>query len=179
LPTESFSSLVETDRSRHVDDRQVASTAKHDSARKRLSGDRPGHYDRGVTNWLTWHAHYEDAQSPLARRLTVVRRLIEEAVAAHGGTQLRVLSLCAGDGRDVLPVINQWKTRKNVGARLIELDPQLADRARAFVAGINSQELMSYAAMRREPRTTSALCLLISWLPVGSSATSRTMMFAD
>jgi hypothetical protein len=42
-----------------------------------------------------------------------------------------VLSICAGDGRDVLPVLSRWRRRKEISGRLIELEPLLAERAQA------------------------------------------------
>ncbi len=87
-----------------------------------------------MTDWVAWHETYTDAQSPLGRRLSVVQRLIHEAISANASDRLRVLSLCAGDGRDLLPVLERWKTRKTIAARLVELDERLADRARASAA---------------------------------------------
>jgi hypothetical protein len=87
-----------------------------------------------VTDWLAWHRAYEDPESTLSRRLVVVQRILDDAVAALGRERLRVLSLCAGDGRDVLPVLGEWRDRKAISGRLIEAQPELVDRARTFVA---------------------------------------------
>jgi hypothetical protein len=57
-----------------------------------------------VADWQAWHEGYDDPTSSLSRRLAVVRRLLGPVVAELGPDQ-RVLSLCAGDGRDVVPVI--------------------------------------------------------------------------
>jgi hypothetical protein len=83
-------------------------------------------------DWVRWHQGYDDAQgSSLGRRLEVVRRDLRRALgtspAEPDGTR-RVISICAGDGRDVLPVIAEHDRR--VHALLIELDPLLARRAR-------------------------------------------------
>lgn len=86
-------------------------------------------------DWHAWHQEYDDPTSSLARRLTVVRaelcRALEWLDAAEVG-QPRLLSLCAGDGRDVLPVLAS--DHRNVRATLVELDPALADSARAEAA---------------------------------------------
>ncbi len=84
-----------------------------------------------TTNWLVWHSEYEAPASPLARRLVVVQQFLEAAVASHDGRRLRVLSVCAGDGRDVLPVLARWQRRKEISGRLVELQPELTERARA------------------------------------------------
>jgi hypothetical protein len=51
-----------------------------------------------------------------------------------------VLSLCAGDGRDVLPVLAERDDSSDVCTTLIELHPILAQRARNFAteAGLRS-----------------------------------------
>ena len=76
-------------------------------------------------DWLRWHAEYETPESSLSRRLRVVQAYVRQALALLPAAP-RVLSMCAGDGRDVLPLLP-------AGARavLVELDPTLASRARA------------------------------------------------
>ncbi|MEV4141237.1 class I SAM-dependent methyltransferase family protein [Dactylosporangium sp. NPDC049742] len=82
-------------------------------------------------DWVEWHEFYTTPGSPLGRRLEVVRRDLRRALSAApgepGGTR-RIISICAGDGRDVLPVIAEHDRR--VSALLVELDPTLAARAR-------------------------------------------------
>jgi hypothetical protein len=95
---------------------------------KRLAGY--GSTVRGVTDWLAWHAEYEDPESALGRRLIVVRELLNEAVSSHDGEQLRVLSVCAGDGRDVIPILARWRVRKHITGRLLESEPRLVGHAR-------------------------------------------------
>jgi hypothetical protein len=86
-----------------------------------------------MTDWVTWHAECDDVTSPLAQRLQVVRRLIDDAIAAWPSQRLRLLSLCAGDGRDVLPVLERWRDHKVISGRLIEIDSTLAQRLRVAV----------------------------------------------
>jgi hypothetical protein len=66
----------------------------------------------------------------LAQRLTVVRRRISEALDLCPQGQIRVVSMCAGDGRDLLGVLPRHARAPDVRARLVEIDPQLARRAR-------------------------------------------------
>lgn len=57
-------------------------------------------------DWVRWHERYDDAASSLARRLTVVQGHLRLALAeAPGDGELRLASMCAGEGRDVLPVL--------------------------------------------------------------------------
>ena len=77
-----------------------------------------------MRNYLSWHDQYDDPDSPLAWRLGVVRRLITEHLDGHDGPQ-RVLSLCAGDGRDVIGVLQSRPDTDRVSATLVEVLPEL------------------------------------------------------
>ncbi len=83
------------------------------------------------SDWVRWHQGYDAPGSSLGRRLEVVRRDLRRALGTSpsqpDGTR-RLISICAGDGRDALPVIAEHDRR--VHALLIELDPALARRAR-------------------------------------------------
>lgn len=84
-----------------------------------------------ATNWRTWHAGYDEPGSSLARRLVIVRRRVAETLAARReASQMRILSLCAGDGRDLLPELAN-SGRRTTGAVLVEQDDRLAQDARA------------------------------------------------
>jgi hypothetical protein len=97
-----------------------------------------------MTDWTEWHRSYDDPSTSLARRLVVVqRRLVEAVVALEPGLH-RVLSLCAGDGRDVIPVLAEARLRPAPQTVLVELDPVLstAARRRASAAGLESVEVI-------------------------------------
>ena len=80
-------------------------------------------------DWVAWHRDY-DEETPLKRRLAVVRRHIADALGAAAPGPIRALSVCAGDGRDLLGALDGQPRRRDVRARLVELDPDLAARAR-------------------------------------------------
>jgi hypothetical protein len=90
-------------------------------------------------DWLAWHRAYDDPDSPLSRRLRGVQREIEHALDSLPPGRRRVLSLCAGDGRDLIPVLARHRRRDDVSAVLVELDPRLAEaaRSRADDAGLH------------------------------------------
>ena len=81
-------------------------------------------------DWQDWHRHYDNPNSSIALRLEVVqgdlRRALAESPKGDGITQL--ITMCAGEGRDVLPVLAEETTRVN--AILIEYDETLSQRAR-------------------------------------------------
>lgn len=87
-----------------------------------------------MTDWLAWHAGYDDPHSSLARRLPVVQELLEDVFSAYEGGRLRLLSLCAGEGRDVLPLVERWCGRTRLSGRLIEHDARLVRQAQAVLA---------------------------------------------
>lgn len=82
----------------------------------------------GPRDWHDWHAAY-DRESTLHRRLEVVRRRIGEALDASPPGEIRVISMCAGQGRDLLPVAAAHRRRDDVVARLVELDARNAEIA--------------------------------------------------
>ena len=84
------------------------------------------------TDWLDWHGRYGDPHTGLPERLTVVQGFIREALDRQPAGEVAIVSACAGQGRDLLPVLAGHPRRERVRARLIELDPRNAGFARAF-----------------------------------------------
>ncbi|WP_249997640.1 class I SAM-dependent methyltransferase [Actinoplanes sp. M2I2] len=76
-------------------------------------------------DWVGWHDEYATPGSALARRLEVVRGHLRPLLDRPRS----VISMCAGDGRDVLPLLPAGSR-----AVLVEGDPVLADRARRSAA---------------------------------------------
>ena len=87
-------------------------------------------------NWLDWHTDYDEPGSSLARRLEVVRAAVASAIdeTPCPEEQLRVISMCAGDGRDLLPVLADSTRGRKARAVLVELDDVLCARARGATA---------------------------------------------
>jgi len=97
------------------------------------------------TDWVEWHAQYEDEGSVLTRRLRAVQRGIRAFLDGNPGRPLRVVSACAGDGRDLIEVLAaDPEAAARVAARLVELDPALAARAREAAAehGLTGVEIV-------------------------------------
>jgi hypothetical protein len=85
----------------------------------------------GVTDWVQWHAAYDDAESAYARRLAEVQVQVGLALDRAAPGRIRMLSLCSGQGRDVLPVLAAHPRGRDVGGRLVELDQDLCATAQA------------------------------------------------
>ena len=87
--------------------------------------------DKGsLTDWRRWHEDYQRPDSSLARRLVVVRHRISEALDQCPPGPIQVLSICAGDGRDLLAVLQDHRRAGDVRGRLVEMNPMLARQAR-------------------------------------------------
>jgi len=98
-----------------------------------------------VKDWVEWHAGYDDPQSSISARLRLVRGHLSDALDAAPPGPVRLVSLCAGQGRDVLGVLPAHPRGPDVSAVLIEADPRIAavareGAARAGLAGVQVRE---------------------------------------
>jgi ubiquinone/menaquinone biosynthesis C-methylase UbiE len=75
-------------------------------------------------DWHAWHDRYDEPESLLARRLAVVQDRIARVLDAAPPGEIRVVSMCAGQGRDLLGVLEHHPRRADVNALLVELDPR-------------------------------------------------------
>lgn len=104
----------------------------------------PGGEAEEPSHWVKWHAPYEDPSSNLSLRLRTVQSMVgqvlDEVPDDHTGA-IRIVSLCAGQGRDVIDVVADHPRRADVSALLVERDPALVAfaRARAGAAGLGDQ----------------------------------------
>jgi hypothetical protein len=98
----------------------------------------------GAADWVDWHRQYDDPTSPLARRLRVVQEHVRLAVESKGGT-VRLISMCAGEGRDVAGALAGHPRRADVTGRLVELDERNAEVAREAIrsAGLDHVEVIT------------------------------------
>jgi len=84
-----------------------------------------------MTKWATWHEEYDDPDSDISHRLRHVQRRLADGLDNAPAGPLRLISLCAGEGRDVIGVLPNHPRRDDVTARLVELDPDIAAKGRA------------------------------------------------
>ncbi|MFC9977611.1 SAM-dependent methyltransferase [Spirillospora sp. NPDC127200] len=89
-------------------------------------------------DWAAWHDAYDDPGSALARRLATVRARITEVLDTAPPGLIRVVSSCAGQGRDLIGAAAAHPRGRDVRARLVELDPANVRAAReaARAAGL-------------------------------------------
>jgi Putative methyltransferase len=91
-------------------------------------------------DWVEWHRDYDDPGSFLSRRLELVQGYLRAELDRAPAGQVRLISLCAGQGRDVIGVLTGHPRQDDVRARLVELDQTNAALARqaAQAAGLLS-----------------------------------------
>ena len=102
--------------------------------------------DSSDSHWVRWHKSYEDPTSPLSLRLRIVQSMVRDFLdrvprpPTHPGP-VRMVSVCAGQGRDVIDVVATHPRGGDVSALLVELDPALVAfaRDRAADAGVAEQ----------------------------------------
>jgi ubiquinone/menaquinone biosynthesis C-methylase UbiE len=95
----------------------------------RIADDDPT--SSSVTDWVAWHRRYDDPHSVVSRRLVLVQRALIDALDASPDGPVRLLSICAGDGRDVLGVLEHHARAVDVQATLVDLDRELVRRAQS------------------------------------------------
>jgi hypothetical protein len=86
-----------------------------------------------MTDWVAWHEPYADPASSLSRRRRVVQQHVRDWLGARpAGDRARVVSACAGDGRDVLEVLAARPDAAAVDVLLVEQDDRLATDAEDY-----------------------------------------------
>lgn len=95
-------------------------------------------------DWVEWHRDYDDPGSLLSRRGKLVQGHLSAELERAPAGDVRLISLCAGQGRDVISVLTGHPRRDEVRARLVELDERNVAFARqaAQAAGLHGVEVL-------------------------------------
>jgi hypothetical protein len=112
------------------------------------SADQDGGEERdrqALLNWAAWHAAYEQPDSVLGKRLALVQGQIRAVLDRAPAGPIRAVSICAGQGHDLIGVLAEHPRRGEVSARLVELDEQNVQLARgaAEAAGLAGVEVVA------------------------------------
>lgn len=81
-----------------------------------------------MKDWVKWHKHYDTDDSPLNQRLVLVQDAIRQCLPKNPRIYT-IIDICAGDGRDLMEVLDTYKYKDSIQGCLIELDPRLASEA--------------------------------------------------
>jgi hypothetical protein len=95
-------------------------------------------------DWVDWHRDYDDPDSLLSRRGKLVQGHLRAELERAPAGDFRLVSLCAGQGRDVIGALAGHPRRDDVRARLVELDQRNVALARqaAQAAGLHGVEVL-------------------------------------
>jgi hypothetical protein len=88
-------------------------------------------------DWAGWHDAYDNPESHLSRRLELVQGHLRDALDRAPTGDIRLISMCAGQGRDVIGVLATHPRTGDVDARLVELDERNVDFARRSASEAN------------------------------------------
>ena len=103
-----------------------------------MSGDlrsiRPDQDGPPVKDWVAWHHGYDDPSSSLSARLERVKLHLGQAIERAPAGRIQLVSLCAGQGHDVLGVLPDHRRQADVSALLVEANAANAALARRRAA---------------------------------------------
>jgi amino acid adenylation domain-containing protein len=93
-----------------------------------------------LMDWDQWHRQYQVVPS-LQARLRIVREQIVATLDDCPPGRIRIVSVCAGDGRDLIAALQDHSRRKEVAATLVDNHPESIARGKATAeqAGLGRQ----------------------------------------
>lgn len=94
-------------------------------------------------DWLQWHKEY-DTWPDLQKRLLLVQSHISGCLTSLPPGPINVISVCAGDGRDLCGVLSVHERARDVTARLVEINPELTQRGTAAIDAARLGNVMSF-----------------------------------
>jgi len=97
----------------------------------------------GLVDWTKWHDRY-DEQASLKERLAAVREQITAAISRATTAPVQVLSLYAGDGRDLIGSLAASRSRKAVNATLVESSTELVARGQNAAAHLHLTDEVTF-----------------------------------
>jgi amino acid adenylation domain-containing protein len=91
-------------------------------------------------DWSEWHRQY-DSFPNLEARLQIVREQIAATLDDCPAGPIRIVSICAGDGRDLIGALQNHRRRNDVAAALLDTEEESLARGRktAAAAGLQPQ----------------------------------------
>jgi hypothetical protein len=92
-----------------------------------------------AVDWFEWHRVYANPSSRASLRLVAVQRAIRQAIDELPPGAFHVLSLCSGQGHDIIGVLADHARRADADVTFVDADPRNIEHAltRAGEAGID------------------------------------------
>lgn len=94
-------------------------------------------------DWHQWHDEYNDPATWQFRRLAIIQEMVHSTLDLVPPGPLTIVDICAGQGRNLLPVLTAHPRRQDVRALLVEADPRNADAARRSAAHLPGVEVVT------------------------------------
>ena len=104
-------------------------------------------------DWRNWHASYERPTSPMAQRLALVENHVVRALSERPSGPISVISICAGQGHDLIGAARHHERRGDIRARLVELDE---DNVKATRQSLLTEGLTAIEAVQGDASLTDA-----------------------
>lgn len=124
--------------------RAEATARRRGSVPSQAVGHTAAVSDAASSAWVRWHADYDDPDSDLAQRLSVVQMRVAQAIESAASGPIRLISACAGQGLDVIGCLTGHARAADVRALLVEMDGHNVEvaRERATAAGLSAVEVV-------------------------------------
>ena len=100
---------------------------------------------RQIGDWSSWHDEYENPDSELNARKRAVQAHVVAITEQCPIGPVTVVSICGGQGREVIGALENHPRRGDVGGRIVELDEANSGFAREWAqrAGLNRLEVIT------------------------------------
>lgn len=114
-------------------------------------------------DWLDWHRVYDDPSSPFVWRLHAVQFQISKTCSERPRGPIRAISMCAGQGHDLIGALRSHPRRDDVLALLVERDERNVARAQqaAAQAGLSGFKVVAGDASNSSWYADAVPCDLI------------------
>jgi hypothetical protein len=96
-------------------------------------------------DWHAWHERYDRPDSTYPQRLAAVQARLREELDRMPPGPLRIVSLCGGQGHDVVGALAGHPRAADTAVRLVELDPRNVAAAREAARGAGLEHVEAIA----------------------------------
>jgi hypothetical protein len=98
-----------------------------------------------VGEWNDWHDAYQDESSELVGRMMTCRRHVAAVVSEAPEGPVTVVSICGGQGRELIGALEDHPRKGDVRGRMVELDPDNTAFASRWAAeaGLSGLEIVT------------------------------------
>lgn len=89
-----------------------------------------------LIDWNDWHSKY-GKDTHLIKRLEIVQDCIRKCLPQNPGQPYKIIDIGAGDGRDILEVLEDYPNKSSIQGLLVEIDNTLATKAQDKLMDLN------------------------------------------